>query len=68
MASGVATIRVRGKRGRMYVQAMGRTARGIKYVKDTVEINAKSTSDPNFKSELAAAVEKLMAQQPELPL
>lgn len=68
MASGVFTIRVRGKRGKMYVQSMGRTARGIKFIKETIEINSKSPTDPNFKQELRNAVDKLMAVQEELPL
>lgn len=59
MAHGIATIHVRVQRKGLVVQAQGRTDRGQKYIKEEIALEAKSPADPNFKTELAAAVEKL---------
>jgi len=60
MASGIATIHVRKSKGMMAVQGDGRTPRGQKYIKETIELTVKSTADPRFKAEMATAVEKLL--------
>lgn len=59
MAHGIAQIHVRTSRGKLIVQAMGQTGRGQSYLKEAVELTAKTPADPNFKSELAAAVTKI---------
>lgn len=48
------------RRGRFLVQAIGRTPRGMKYIIQEVELTAKSTADPEFKTEQAAAISKLL--------
>ncbi len=60
MRSGVSGIRFKKERGKMVVQALGRTARGQRYIKQTIEIKAAGPTDPAFKGELSAAVIELL--------
>lgn len=62
MAKGIARIELKKQRGKLCVITMGLTPRGQKFLKQQVILKATSTSDPKFKSQLAAAVEELMAQ------
>lgn len=55
-----ATVEIRRSRGKLIVQATGRTARGQRYIKGSVPLTVKSMADPNFKREMAAAVEQLL--------
>ena len=55
-----ATIIVRKTRGVMYVYATGRTPTGQKFLKGQVALKSKSMTDPKFKEEMSAAVEKLL--------
>lgn len=55
-----ATIIVRRSRGGLIVQATGRTGRGQSYIKSSEALSVKSMSDPKFKAELAAAINKLL--------
>lgn len=59
MASSINTIHVKRQRGKLVVQGDGRTVKGKRYIVQTVELTAKTPADPNFKSELAAAVAQL---------
>jgi hypothetical protein len=58
-----ATVEIRRSRGDLVVTATGRTGKGQRYVKGVEVIKAQSTSDPNFKSELSAAVNKLFERE-----
>lgn len=60
MRSGVSGLRFKKERGRMVVQTLGRTARGQRYIKETIEIEAAGPGDPKFKGELSAAVIQLL--------
>lgn len=67
MASGVRTIHVKKVRGQLVVQGDGQTPRGKKFIRATAQLKAKNMADPDFKAQLATAVEQMLAQSP-LPL
>lgn len=56
MPLGLVQIRFRKRGGRFFIQGIGRTARGVKVIRDNIEISAKGPADPAFKTEVAAAV------------
>ena len=60
MANGIGTVEVRRERGKVIVQGKGRTPRGTQYIKSKQALDVKRVSDPGFKEELAAAVDKLL--------
>lgn len=68
MKPGIYEIHVRRHRKKLSVQTFGRTPRGTKFRKESEVLKAVGTADPEFKTELAAAVVKLMYQQVPLPL
>lgn len=55
-----ASIIVRRSRDGLVVQATGTTPRGQKFIKGQERLKAKSIRSKEFKSEMAAAVEKLL--------
>ena len=57
------TIQVKRMRGKLVVIGMGKTGRGQAYIKRSVPIAAKRMTDPNYKSDLAAAVAELFASR-----
>jgi hypothetical protein len=59
MGNGIAAIHLRKSHGILVVQAMGQTGRGQRFLKQAVELQAKDPKDPQFKTQLAAAVETL---------
>lgn len=59
MASGIGTVEVKRTHGKLTVQGLGQTPRGQRYIKKAIPLKAQDPSDPKFKEELAAAVEKL---------
>ena len=61
---GIHQVEVRRERGRMTVQAIGRTDRGVKYRKQTLRLDAKTTADPRFKQEQEDAVAYLFQETP----
>jgi len=60
MAKGIGQVHCRESRKRMNVIAMGQTARGQRYIKKGITLKAKKPSDPDFKQELAAAINELL--------
>lgn len=60
MASGVGTIEVKKMKGKMVVSGLGRTARGQKFIKKAISLEATSTTDPKFKAEQATAVAEIL--------
>lgn len=54
-------IEVKIERGQVVVIGLGRTNRGQRFIRAVEPLLVKSISDPNFKAEMAAAVEKLTA-------
>ncbi len=62
MASGFGTIQVKISRGTLTVQGMGETPRGQRYIRQSERLKASRISDPQFKSEMAAAIAKLFDQ------
>ena len=61
MANNTTTVHVRKKRNHIVVLAMSQTNRGQKYIRKHTRLEVSSMSDPKFKEELAAEVEKLLA-------
>lgn len=53
-------IEVKIRRDELIVQAIGRNAKGQRYIKGSIPLKAKKISDPNFKAEMEAAVIKLL--------
>lgn len=62
MAVGIGTIQVKRERGKLVVQGLGKTPRGQKFIKDTEVLGVKSPADPDFKTQLGAAVSKMLAE------
>ncbi len=67
MAAGVRTIHVKRVHGKLVVQGDAQTPRGKKFIRATTELSVKRMSDPDFKAQLAIAVDEMLAQSP-LPL
>lgn len=59
MAERYGTIQVKRMRGRVVLMGMGKTGRGQRYIKRTVEIDVQNMRSKNFKGQLATAVDKL---------
>lgn len=57
---GIHQIAVKRQRGRLTVQAIGRTTRGVKFILGQEELTAKHTTDPRLKAEQTAAADKLL--------
>lgn len=62
MSYNVNTIEMKQRRDQLIVTSIGRTPNGVKYRKQSLVLKAKSTSDPEFKTQLAAAVNELAAR------
>lgn len=60
MPNNVNTIEMRKQRGHLTVTSIGRTPRGTKYLKQSIQLKATSPSDPDFKDELAVAVNTIV--------
>lgn len=60
MANRIGTIEVRRQRGKLTVQGLGKTNRGQRFIQQTVEIDAKSMADKEFKEQMAAAVKQIL--------
>jgi len=60
-------VNVKKSRGKMCVQLISATSKGVKYVKAEEEIDAAASSAPGFKNKLGAAVTKLLAEPPTVP-
>lgn len=60
MSNGIGTVEVRTARKKLIVQGLGKTPRGTKFIRKTEELAVTKISDPKFKGEMAAAVEKLL--------
>lgn len=63
MASRAAQIEVRRERGKVTVLAVGRTGRGVKYIKGRKTLACPSIGDKNFKGEMATAVKELLENE-----
>jgi len=60
MANGIGTVVVRRQRGKLTVQGLGQTPRGQRFIRSAVELDVDQVRDPEFKDEMATAVEKLL--------
>lgn len=67
MAAGIGTVEVRRARGKLVVQGLGKTPRGTRFIRQTIGLSSKKTSDKGFKTELRTAVTEMLAQG-ELPI
>lgn len=65
-SSGVTTVHVRGKRGKMEVLAYSKTARGQSFIKRRHLTSATSIGNEDFKSKMASAVEEVLSVQQEM--
>lgn len=61
MATKVGSVHVKRVRGKLIVYGMSQTPRGQRFIKKIVPLKATKIRSPEFKSELTAAVEELMA-------
>lgn len=64
MANKIGQVHVKRERGKLTVIGMGQTPRGQRFIKERVVLNALDTQDPDFKTELAAAVKKMLPESP----
>lgn len=55
------TIEIKKERGKLVVIGLGKTNRDQRYIRGRVPLTVESIADPKFKSEMAAAVEKINA-------
>lgn len=58
---GIQEVKTKYQRRAWYVQAYGRTPKGQRFLLAEIELAAKKMSDPDFKSQQAAAVAQLYA-------
>lgn len=56
-------IEVRRSRGRLVVNGLGKTPRGQKFIAQQVKLESTSMDDPEFKDEMAAAVEEILGKK-----
>lgn len=63
MREAVQQVQVRRQRGVLTVILFGRTGRGVKYIVGQQPIKAASTSDKEYKSEVAEATTKLLERE-----
>ena len=61
MATGIATIQLKRRKGHPTILAMGKTPRGQSYLKEMRPLKVTSTKDKDFKKELAEAVKDLLS-------
>lgn len=64
MAMHPASIHLKRQRGKLTVFIKGKTPRGQSVMGLEIALEARSTSDPRFKAQLAAAVRTLMPDSP----
>lgn len=62
MSNGIGTIQVKVSRQRVWVQGLGVTPSGQKFIRTNTELAVKSISDPNFKGQMATAVKDMLGQ------
>lgn len=62
MAHGIGTIEVKNRKGHPTVLGLGKTPRGQKFIRTRTALKVTSMSDPDFKKELAAAVDGMLGQ------
>lgn len=62
MANGIGTVEVRRSHGKLVVQGLGRTPRGTKFIRKTTPLTVTKITDKKFKTEMAAAVEQMLAE------
>lgn len=55
-----ASITIRKERGKVVVQALGKTPKGKPYIKGKKILNVKSIASKDFKAEMKAAVAELI--------
>lgn len=62
MAHGIAEVHVWVRRKKVQVVGFGKTNRGVKFIVANTPLAVTKTGDKRFKSELATAVEEMLAQ------
>lgn len=67
MAHGIAEVHVRIRQKHVQVTGFGKTNTGQKYIAANKTLLVTKTGDKNFKTEMVAAVEDMLAQQ-SLPI
>lgn len=58
----VTAVEVRRSRGTLVVVGLGATPRGQRYIKAQKELKAKRVSDKDFKAQMTAAVDEMLAR------
>lgn len=59
MGTGIVGLRLTEKRGKLIVQALGRTQRGTRYLKDEVVLDNESTAEDSFRDNVRSAAIEL---------
>lgn len=67
MSHRIGSIEIRKSRKKLVVQGLGKTPRGTKFIRSTTALAVTEIDDKAFKSQMAAAVEGMLAQD-VLPL
>lgn len=62
MTAGIGTVHVKRSRGTLVLQGMGQTPRGQNFIRQTIDLESKTTEDPDFKKHLETAVAEMFAQ------
>jgi len=62
-----AQIEVRVEKGKVLVQAIGRTPKGQRFIKAQEVLTVSSIADKNFKGEMTAAVDKILGRGEPTP-
>ncbi len=57
-------VSVRRARGKLVVQLLNRTPKGVKYIADEITLSEDKMSDKNFKADLAAKIAELPSRTP----
>lgn len=58
-----AKLEVKEEGGQLVILAIGRTGRGISFVKSSKALQVKTIADKNFKTEMAAAVIEMLGSE-----
>lgn len=61
MSNTLSSIEIKRRRGVLTLVGFAQSPKGKKFIKKTVDLAAVDITDPGFKAELSAAVEKLYA-------
>lgn len=59
MTKAIGAVEIKRQRGKLTVQGLSKTPRGQRFIAGTVNLEAKSMADENFKAQVKAAIKAL---------